>query len=43
MRDKITWNEAYLLDYITKVEFLYIPNIYDYKYIINVKVGDDEI
>lgn len=43
MRDKITWDEAYLLDYITKVEFLYIPYIDDYRYLINVKTSGDEI
>ena len=38
MKDKITWEDAKLFDYINDVEFLYVPNMDDYEYRINVEI-----
>ena len=36
MKDQITWEDAELFDYINEIEYLYVPEIDDYKYIVNV-------
>lgn len=38
MKEKLTWNDAHLFDYISEVEYLYIPDIDDYEYNINLEV-----
>lgn len=38
MKDKITWEDARLFDYINEVEFLYVPDMDDYEYRINVEI-----
>lgn len=40
MKEKITWEDAHLLDYINEVEFLYVPSIEDYEYRINIETGN---
>ena len=40
MKEKITWEDAHLLDYINEVEFLYVPSIEDYEYLINIETGN---
>ena len=40
MKEKITWKDAHLLDYINEVEFLYVPSIEDYEYRINIETGN---
>ena len=40
MKDKITWEDVQLFDYIRKIEYLYIPNIDDYKYRFNIEIGN---
>lgn len=37
MKDKLTWKDANLFDYINEIEFLYIPTIDDYKYRLNLE------
>ena len=39
MRQQITWEEAHLFDYINKIEYMYVPDIDDYQYIVNVSKG----
>ena len=39
MKDKITWEDAHLFDYINEIEFLYVPDMDDYQYRINVEIG----
>lgn len=39
MKDKITWEDHNLFDYINEIEFLYVPYIDDYKYQINIEVA----
>lgn len=41
MKDKITWEDARLFDYINEVEFLYVPDMDDYEYRINVETGNN--
>lgn len=36
MKDQITWEDAELFDYINEIEYLYVPEVDDYKYIVNV-------
>ncbi len=36
MKDHITWEDSQLFDYINEVEYLYVPEVDDYKYIVNV-------
>ena len=38
MIEKITWKDARLLDYISAVEYLYVPYIDDYEYNMNLEV-----
>ena len=38
MKEKLTWNDAHLFDYISEVEYLYVPDIDDYEYNINLEV-----
>lgn len=38
MKEKLTWNDVHLFDYISEVEYLYIPDIDDYEYNINLEV-----
>lgn len=40
MKDKITWEDAHLFDYINEIEFLYIPDMDDYEYRINIETGN---
>ena len=40
MRDKITWEDAHLFDYINEVEYLYVPDIEDYQYQLNISKGE---
>lgn len=40
MKDKITWEDAHLFDYINEIEFLYIPDMADYEYRINIETGN---
>ena len=37
MKDKITWEDHNLFDYINAIEFLYVPDIDDYEYQINIE------
>lgn len=39
MKDKITWEDHNLFDYINEIEFLYVPYIDDYEYQINIEVA----
>ena len=39
MRKQITWEEAHLFDYINDIEYLYVPDIDDYQYQINISKG----
>lgn len=39
MRKQITWEEAHLFDYINDIEYLYVPDIEDYQYQINISKG----
>ena len=39
MRQQITWEEAHLFYYINKIEYMYVPDIDDYQYIVNVSKG----
>ena len=39
MRQQITWEEAHLFDYINKIEYMYVPDIDDYQYLVNVSKG----
>ena len=40
MKDKITWEDAHLFDYINEIEYLYVPDVEDYKYNINISKGE---
>lgn len=40
MIEKITWKDARILDYISAVEYLYVPYIDDYEYNINLEVSN---
>lgn len=40
MKEKITWEDAHLFDYINEIEFLYVPDLEDYEYRINIETGD---
>ena len=39
MKDILTWEDAHFFDYINEVEFLYVPDMDDYKYRINIEIG----
>lgn len=39
MKDKITWDDANLFDYINEIEFLYVPDMDDYEYRMNIETG----
>ena len=39
MKDKITWEDAHLFDYINEIEYLYVSDVEDYKYNINISRG----
>lgn len=39
MKDKITWDDANLFDYINDIEFLYVPDMDDYEYRMNIETG----
>jgi hypothetical protein len=39
MKDQITWEDAELFDYINKIEYMYVPDIDDYQYLVNVSKG----
>ena len=39
MLEKITWEDANLFDYISEIEYLYVPEIDDYQYLININKG----
>lgn len=39
MKEIITWQDAYLFDYISEIEYLYVPDIDDYKYNMNISRG----
>ena len=40
MKEKLTWDDAHLFDYISAVEYLYVPDIDDYEYNINLEVSN---
>ena len=39
MKEIITWQDAYLFDYINEIEYLYVPDVDDYKYNMNISRG----
>ena len=39
MKDKITWEDANLFDYINEIEFMYVPAMDDYKYYLNLEIS----
>lgn len=39
MKDKITWEDHNLFDYINEIEYLYVPYMDDYKYSINLEIN----
>lgn len=39
MKEKITWEDAHLFDYINEIEFLYVTDMDDYEYRINIETG----
>ena len=41
MKDILTWEDAHLFDYINEIEYMYIPDVDDYKYRINISEVDD--
>ena len=41
MKDILTWEDAHFFDYINEIEYLYIPDVDDYKYRINISKGGD--
>ena len=40
MKEKLTWEDAHLFDYISAVEYLYVPDVDDYEYNINLVVSN---
>lgn len=40
MKEKLTWDDAHLFDYISAVEYLYVLDIDDYEYNINLEVSN---
>lgn len=40
MKEKLTWEDAHLFDYISAVEYLYVPDVDDYEYNINLEVSN---
>ena len=40
MKEKLTWEDAHLFDYISAVEYLYVPDIDNYEYSINLEVSN---
>ena len=43
MKEKITWKDAHLFEYINEIEFLYIPDMDDYKYRINIETSKSSV
>ena len=41
MKDKITWDDANLFDYINEIEFMYVPAMDDYKYYLNLEISSE--
>ena len=41
MKDKITWEDANLFDYINEIEFMYVPAMDDYKYNLNLEISSE--
>ena len=41
MKDKITWEDANLFDYINEIEFMYVPAMDDYKYYLNLEISSE--
>lgn len=39
MRKQITWEDVHLFDYINEIEYMYVPDIDDYQYLVNVNKG----
>ena len=39
MKEKITWEDTHLFDYINEIEYLYVPDMDDYEYRINIETG----
>ena len=39
MKDTLTWDDAHLFDYINGIEYLYVPDVDDYKYNMNISRG----
>lgn len=39
MKDKITWEDVNLFDYINEIEYLYVPYMDDYEYSINIEIS----
>ena len=42
MKDKITWKDAHLFDYINEIEYLYVPDMDDYEYRINIEIDSQK-
>lgn len=42
MKDKITWEDHNLFDYINEIEYLYVPDMDDYEYRINIKIDSQK-
>ena len=42
MKDKITWEDAHLFDYINEIEYLYVPDMDDYEYHINIEIDSQK-
>ena len=42
MKDKITWEDAHLFDYINEIEYLYVPDMDDYEYRINIEIDSQK-
>ena len=39
MKNHITWEDSQLFDYINEIEYMYVPDIDDYQYLVNVSKG----
>lgn len=42
MKEKITWEDAHLFDYINEIEYLYVPDMDDYEYRINIEIDSQK-
>lgn len=42
MKEKITWKDAHLFDYINEIEYLYVPDMDDYEYRINIEIDSQK-